>query len=303
MSPTYAVARIREWNTLRWLARRFPNYLYRGQRSVGWGLEPSLERACLPLRQGKSLAEVERHIVREFQRGAEAYLSYIPRLPEPTSWLEWLALIQHHGGPTRLLDFTRSIYIAAFFAFDEPGDDDRVIWAVNPGALWRALQQRVPEMPAGGDRSEALFNHYFTSEASEPSAIIIRPDRLNERIGVQQGTFLCSLSMKHTLEENLFGMLGIDPRRASEPNRMVNLSWADTDMLPLITGSPIVKLVIQNHIGAEVLMELAQMNIKHASLFPGLDGYARDLKRHAFWFSEAAMGVAAYAETRTMPDP
>ena len=37
----------------------------------------------------------------------------------PANRLEWLALMQHYGTPTRLLDFTRSPYVACYFALEE----------------------------------------------------------------------------------------------------------------------------------------------------------------------------------------
>ena len=41
--------------------------------------------------------------------------------------------MQHHGAPTRLIDFTWSPYVAAFFAL-ERATGDAAVWAVNPGA-------------------------------------------------------------------------------------------------------------------------------------------------------------------------
>src|SRR6058998_3676205 len=48
--------------------------------------------------------------------------------------LEWLALMQHYGAPTGLLDFTRSFWIALFFAFEEAESDCSVV-ALDPTSL------------------------------------------------------------------------------------------------------------------------------------------------------------------------
>lgn len=45
--------------------------------------------------------------------------------------VEWLALMQHYGAPTRLIDFTSSIFVALHFALDGSYDKDSVIWAIN----------------------------------------------------------------------------------------------------------------------------------------------------------------------------
>ena len=63
-----------------------------------------------------SRLDVERLMLEEFKSRAHQYL---PANAIPSSDFEWLALMQHHLGQTRLLDWTFSPYVAAFFALDE----------------------------------------------------------------------------------------------------------------------------------------------------------------------------------------
>jgi hypothetical protein len=66
------------------------------------------------------------------------------------------------------------------------------------------------------------------------------------------------------------------------------VSGSDRELFETMKRTPLLKIVLDRSLRAEVLRELAQMNINHSSLFPGLDGYARDLKRYAFWYSSEA---------------
>ena len=73
----------------------------------------------------------EARILRIFKRKAIHFLDIVPDRDDD---FEWLALMQDHGAPTRLLDFTWSPYVAAFFALERTLNDG-VVWALNPARV------------------------------------------------------------------------------------------------------------------------------------------------------------------------
>jgi hypothetical protein len=83
-------------------------WVYRGQRDAGWDLTTSLERHGP---EGRTLPGAEAELLRQFKRRAHVYLAP-HHIASDTG--EWLALMQHFGAPTRLLDVTRSRYVAAY---------------------------------------------------------------------------------------------------------------------------------------------------------------------------------------------
>src|SRR5262245_33044860 len=86
-------------------------WVFRGHADVRWKLKTSLERQFTG-----NWATVERVVLERFLRTAPRLLP--PHLvPGPLDAFAWLGLIQHYGGPTRLLDVTRSPFVALFFAF------------------------------------------------------------------------------------------------------------------------------------------------------------------------------------------
>ena len=103
-------------------------WAFRGQNTLAFPAT-SLERHCNNIGlTGEKVLDLEVKLIRDFARRYHLYGGSTP--PPKGNTLEWLALLQHHGTPTRLTDFTYSFFIAAYFAV-ENADEDSTIWAVN----------------------------------------------------------------------------------------------------------------------------------------------------------------------------
>jgi hypothetical protein len=250
------------WDEIHDYARRErSDWLYRGQKVAAWNLQTSIERCCD--RQGVAAAKraaVEAELLREFRR---AYHQYAQHVPQPDAALEWLSLMQHHGAPSRLLDFTYSIYVAAYFALEtaDPGGASAV-WAVN--ATW-ARQQSVKALKRAAkpeaakleepvtEGHERLIQGLLFAEPFVRATCPLNPFRLNERLRLQRGAFLVPGDISVSFMDNLEALAEHD----------------DT--------TRVVKLVIPADFRGQALRQLFQMNISRTSLFPGLDGYAHSL--------------------------
>src|SRR5438445_599273 len=66
-------------------------------------------------------------------------IHFLQHIPDRDDDFPWLALMQDHGAPTRLLDFTWSPYVAAFFALHNTTHEG-VIWACNPAEIEKRKQ-------------------------------------------------------------------------------------------------------------------------------------------------------------------
>lgn len=185
-----------------------------------------------------------------------------PSIPNNLNFVELLSIMRHYGAPTRLLDFTYSFYVALFFAMEYLKGESPIVWAID--ALWLAKRARehlgVKENEFMPGTYENDFKRYFTHEdRNDFNAFVyqITPDRLNQRLSVQQGTFLCPSDIRISFEENFAAIV------ANETENTIN------SYVKLFQISPSAR--------KEVLKRLSLMNISRASLFPGIEGFAKSI--------------------------
>lgn len=207
----------------------------------------------------------EAWMLRDFRRQAHHHLA---NLPERTDLLEWLALGRYYGMPVRLVDFTYSFYIAAYFAMCRRITEDNG-WILAFNHKWHKEQLEASIVPAlaqqcGISHDEAAFQdsrlfRKFAIGNSQCYVAAVAPFRRNPRLAAQQGLFLCPANIEEVFEENLNGALPSDPEERKRALVLIKLPC---------------------ELRTEAMKELLQMNISAASLFPDLSGWAESQGDH-----------------------
>src|SRR5262245_46539855 len=180
---SYLVEEFSSWDALaeRLAGPNYEGWAFRGHADARWSLMSTLDRYLDAYIEKRYWVAQEERIKRIFRRKAHLFLSHIP---EPGDTFQWLALMQHHGAPTRLLDFTWSPYVAAFFAL-ERSTTEAAIWAINPQRLVN-ITARLDEFTEGKRRGPIGLGEPFV---------------MNGRLIAQSGTFIVMKELGTPIEE------------------------------------------------------------------------------------------------------
>jgi hypothetical protein len=199
-----------------------------------------------------------------------------------------MALMRHHGAPSRLLDWTRSPYVAAFFAVSEPTDHATEIWVLSEIILNQLAAQRL-----GVDTwslrdwlsSRKAFLHTFILEERENEHVVaaLEPFEADIRMIIQQGLFLASNRLT--------------PSEATFARALAETVHGSGGKLVLF------RIEIPASLRHDILTELESMNITEATLYPGIDGFARSLRVSAEigWNLPGLKTIRAYRPQPSRP--
>lgn len=228
------------------------SYIWRGQSDSRWSLNPSLLRLLDKNTTPEKAVIIEQAMVARFL--SEAHLHSEINAEHCNDYLKCLTIMQHHNAPTRLLDWTLSPFVAAYFAVESNWDKDGAVYFVH-------VQDFIEHVSDTYVAFEAFPLATLLSQCVDPLApmdvLPILPEKKSTRMVAQQGVFTMSLQIlcDHAAAlddvcKNIQGTKGGDTYR---------------------------KVIIPKEKKPEFLRMLKSMNISASSLFPGVDGLGRSI--------------------------
>jgi len=171
---------------------------YRGLTNVDWKLVPSIFRGS-----NDSEKRLEINLIKKFKQDATLLMN-----PLPNENYAWLFVMRHHGVPTRLLDWTESPLVAAYFSVI--GDDkekDGVVWALSPLELNNQEPRKLDDqnnLPTFSEDTEMVAytpESYSQEKMSTLLPIAFIAPRNTQRMRSQLSTFVIYHRDKTPLEE------------------------------------------------------------------------------------------------------
>jgi len=192
-------------------------------------------------------------IAEEFKREAPGFIT---KTPPWDDHLLWLFLMQHHGAPTRLLDWSKNVLIALYFAVNGFDDKDGELWVMHPATLNKRSGFRgLPFPNHPGIQFLAMEPWYASDDAlvrelkieAPEYPLALLPPAHSERVLLQASAF--TIHPKPTTSCTI-------PELLTDPKHLVKYRIPRTKK-------------------AQIRGDLAALGITEKALFPGLDALSR----------------------------
>ena len=219
---------------------------FRGHADASWNLQPSLWRDYSKTQ--------ESYMTREFLFKARTRTESYPSGNDNSGWI---SLMQHHGLPTRLLDWSKSPLIALFFAAHNYhrhsiniSDKKGCLWLLCPGELNKHFKHEELIYPLDSNLSLKLINQAFYTDQNDNLGVLAASAiETHKRMIMQQSAFTIH-SETRPLE--------------SLPH---NENW-------------LRKIEIPQSALQEIALELEILGIRLSSIFPDLDNLSKEIKAY-----------------------
>lgn len=234
-------------------------FLYRGMANSCYKLETSLTRNCKELQK-----ELEMPIIKNFAKYAA--------IEDPSigdSVWKQMILGQHHGLPTRLLDWSHSALVGLHFSCTEDDMDkmeahDSMIWRID----MKELHSLLPKKYLDALRTEKIGSVTYSVDILDK--VTKDPAQYDEDMGDHSMVIIEPPSTDPRIV-NQYSFFSIIPLGITDIESFLDTHTENT-----------IKYVIDKNLRWRIRDMLDHLNMSERTVYPGLDGLTKWITRHYF---------------------
>jgi hypothetical protein len=240
------------WNELH---RYRTKFLFRGLSSSEYNLDTNIQR----MRADPPLETKELLLLRQFQKYAHRDV-----IERDTIW-HWLSIANHHGLPTRLLDWTNSPFVALHFATAnaEHFGLDGVVWAVH----FAKVREHLPKKLKDALDATPGANVFTVAELAKVV------NKLEDLENMKEGKDFMVIFEPPSIDDRIVNQYAL-------LTAMSNVNTIPGDWLEKFAPECYRKIVINKDLKPEIRDRLDMMNMTERVFLPGLDGLTLWLGRY-----------------------